>query len=35
LGLSNSALAARLDAWRARQTDAVAAAPVDPAPVHS
>ena len=35
LGLSDSALAARLDAWRARQTDAVAAAPVDPAPVHS
>ncbi len=33
LGLSDPALATRLDAWRARQTDAVAAAPVDPVPV--
>lgn len=33
LGLSDPALAARLDSWRARQTEAVATAPVDPAPV--
>ncbi|WP_337997199.1 5-(carboxyamino)imidazole ribonucleotide mutase [Oleispirillum naphthae] len=32
LGLSDPAIAAALDAWRARQTDAVAVVPVDPAP---
>ncbi|MGE4527842.1 MAG: 5-(carboxyamino)imidazole ribonucleotide mutase [Rhodospirillaceae bacterium] len=32
LGLSDPAIAEALDAWRARQTDAVAVAPVDPAP---
>ena len=33
LGLSDPVLAARLDAWRARQTEAVAIAPVDLASV--
>lgn len=33
LALADPALAERLDAWRARQTEAVAAAPVDPVPV--
>ncbi|HYD31163.1 MAG TPA: 5-(carboxyamino)imidazole ribonucleotide mutase [Azospirillaceae bacterium] len=32
LALSDEALAQRLEAWRARQTDAVAEAPVDEAP---
>jgi 5-(carboxyamino)imidazole ribonucleotide mutase len=31
LALSDPALAARLDEWRARQTDAVAPHPADPA----
>jgi len=32
LGLSDPAIATALDAWRARQTDAVAVEPVDPTP---
>ncbi|SBV97956.1 phosphoribosylaminoimidazole carboxylase, mutase subunit [uncultured Alphaproteobacteria bacterium] len=35
LALEDPALAARLDAWRAHQTAAVATAPVDPVPVVS
>lgn len=35
LALEDPALAARLDAWRARQTAAVATAPVDPVPAVS
>jgi 5-(carboxyamino)imidazole ribonucleotide mutase len=34
LALADAGLAARLDAWRARQTEAVAAAPVDEAGGH-
>jgi 5-(carboxyamino)imidazole ribonucleotide mutase len=32
LATTDPALAGRLDAWRARQTEAVAAEPVDPPP---
>ena len=32
LALNDPALAERLDAWRARQTESVAERPVDPAP---
>jgi 5-(carboxyamino)imidazole ribonucleotide mutase len=32
LALNDAALAAALDGWRARQTEAVAETPADPAP---